>query len=151
MQWRASWTLCLVDHHASGQGVFFGTTTSQDSQIVLGRLRPGVAKSSESRMPQKERKKLQEDDLVAWRPVFLFLVASYVKKAKGIPEKVQFTFEQPSPPEAVQARGGILVGHVALAEVEERIRLQRNSGEAPRIWRSSREANDVWRESHPSA
>ena len=41
---------------------------------------------------EEEKKKLQEDDLVAWRMVFLFMVASFVRKARGIPEKVQFTW-----------------------------------------------------------
>jgi hypothetical protein len=49
---------------------------------------------------EEEKKKLQEDDLVAWRMVFLFMVASFVRKARGIPEKVQFTLEQPSSPKA---------------------------------------------------
>ena len=47
---------------------------------------------------EEERKKLQEDDVMAWRMVFLFIVASYVRKARGIPEEVQFTLEQPSSP-----------------------------------------------------
>ena len=92
--------LWLEDHHAE-RGVSCGTMTFQDSQIVLGRSEHGVERKEfgVKDATDEERKKLHEDDLVAWG-MFFFIVASYVRKARGIPQKVKFTWEQPSSPKA---------------------------------------------------
>ena len=74
-------------------GVSCATTTSQDSQIVRGQSGLGGGEEFGIKdATEEEKKKLQEDDLFAWRMVFLFMVASFVRKARGIPEKVQFTW-----------------------------------------------------------
>ena len=54
----------------------------------------GIAEATD-----EELKKIQDDDVLAWRQVFLFMVATYVRRARGITAKVGFVFEQPAAPE----------------------------------------------------
>ena len=48
----------------------------------------------------EEQEKVREDDLLLWRMIFLYMVASYVHKAKGRSSKVGFLLEQPSSPKS---------------------------------------------------
>eukprot|EP00438_Fugacium_kawagutii_P013287 Skav225459 [mRNA] locus=scaffold881:75571:82572:- [translate_table: standard] len=45
-----------------------------------------------------EWQQLQEDDVLMWRMIFLFMISTYMKKAMGKKEKVAFIVEQPSTP-----------------------------------------------------
>ena len=46
----------------------------------------------------EELEKIREDDILAWRMVFVFMVATYMRRAMGISEKVAFALEQPASP-----------------------------------------------------
>lgn len=46
----------------------------------------------------EERKKVQDDDILLWRQIFLYMVATYIRKARGVQEKVGFVLEHPESP-----------------------------------------------------
>ena len=46
----------------------------------------------------EELLKIQEDDIMAWRQVFVFMIAEYVRKARQKTKKVGFLFEHPAAP-----------------------------------------------------
>ena len=46
----------------------------------------------------EEKRVLEEDDVLLWRMIFLFLVAEYLRKARGERREVKFTIEQPASP-----------------------------------------------------
>ena len=46
----------------------------------------------------EEMEKIKEDDILAWRMVFVFMVATYMRRAMRISEKVAFALEQPASP-----------------------------------------------------
>eukprot|EP00434_Breviolum_minutum_P029251 symbB.v1.2.025873.t1/scaffold2543.1/size76562/5 len=47
-------------------------------------------------LTDEERLKVQNDDIMMWRMITLFIVASYVRRAAGISKKVGFAMEQPA-------------------------------------------------------
>ena len=49
-------------------------------------------------MTEEERVKVQQDDILLWRMIFLFIVGSYVKQAMDDKSKVGFLLEQPASP-----------------------------------------------------
>ena len=46
----------------------------------------------------EERRIIEEDDVLLWRMVFLYLVAEYLRRARGEKREVKFTVEQPASP-----------------------------------------------------
>ena len=49
-------------------------------------------------MTEQERIKVQQDDVLLWRMIFLYMVGSYVKQASDEKAKVGFVLEQPASP-----------------------------------------------------
>ena len=49
-------------------------------------------------MTPEERKIVEEDDVLLWRMVFLYMVSEYNRRARMIPKKVHFAIEQPATP-----------------------------------------------------
>ena len=49
-------------------------------------------------LTEQERKKVQEDDIMLWRMIFLFMISTYVRRAKGDKFVVRFLLEQPASP-----------------------------------------------------
>ena len=49
-------------------------------------------------LTEEERIKVQQDDILLWRMIFLFIVGSYVKQAVDSGSKVGFLLEQPASP-----------------------------------------------------
>ena len=49
---------------------------------------------------EAEAKILEEDDVLLWRMVFLYMVAHYVAKARGMDQPAHFSLEQPASPKA---------------------------------------------------
>lgn len=49
-------------------------------------------------LSDEERKKVQEDDILLWRLIFLYMVATYFRDAQGLQRKVGFVMEHPASP-----------------------------------------------------
>ena len=49
-------------------------------------------------LSDEERKKVQEDDILLWRLIFLYMVATYFRDAQGVQQKVGFAMEHPASP-----------------------------------------------------
>eukprot|EP00435_Cladocopium_sp_Y103_P030730 s947_g7.t1 len=49
-------------------------------------------------LTEVEEKIIEEDDVLLWRMVFLYMISHYVAKARGIDQRVHFSLEQPASP-----------------------------------------------------
>ena len=49
---------------------------------------------------EEEKRKIQEDDILLWRMVFLQMVSTYMRRARGISKEPAFALEQPASPKA---------------------------------------------------
>ena len=49
-------------------------------------------------LSEEERRKVQEDDVLLWRMIFLYMVATYFREAQGVQRKVGFVLEHPASP-----------------------------------------------------
>ena len=47
---------------------------------------------------EKEKKIVEEDDILLWRQIFLFMIATYARRARGHDHPLAFVLEQPSSP-----------------------------------------------------
>ena len=47
---------------------------------------------------EDKRKKLQEDDTLLWRMIFLQMISTYLREARGITKETAFALEQPASP-----------------------------------------------------
>ena len=47
---------------------------------------------------EKEKKMVEEDDILLWRQIFLFMIATYARRARGHDHPLAFVLEQPSSP-----------------------------------------------------
>lgn len=51
-------------------------------------------------LTEDERQKIEDDDVLLWRMVFLQMLATYLRRARGIHNEVSFALEQPASPKA---------------------------------------------------
>lgn len=51
---------------------------------------------------KKEEAMIQEDDLLMWRMLFLYMIAEYSRRAQLLPGRVQLALEQPASPRSYQ-------------------------------------------------
>ena len=49
-------------------------------------------------LSEKEKKMVEEDDILLWRQIFLFMIATYARRARGHDHPLAFVLEQPSSP-----------------------------------------------------
>eukprot|EP00434_Breviolum_minutum_P006947 symbB.v1.2.006133.t1/scaffold365.1/size219215/8 len=49
-------------------------------------------------LTEAEERMIYEDDLMLWRMIFLYMISTYVKRARGQKEKTWFSLEQPASP-----------------------------------------------------
>ena len=50
-------------------------------------------------LTSEEEKKVREDDILLWRLIFLYMVATYFREAQGVQQKVGFVMEHPASPQ----------------------------------------------------
>ena len=77
-------------------GVFSGTMTFLVVTQLLGLFVLGEVKNMEKNLEEEEMAK--EDDILLWRQIFLFMIASYSRRARGHDHPLAFVLEQPSSP-----------------------------------------------------
>ena len=53
-------------------------------------------------LSQEDRKKVEEDDIMLWRMIFLFMIATYVNQANNHSKPIGFLLEQPASPRQYQ-------------------------------------------------
>lgn len=53
-------------------------------------------------LSQEDRKKVEDDDIMLWRMIFLFMIATYVNQANNQSKPIGFLLEQPASPRQYQ-------------------------------------------------
>ena len=72
---------------------------SLDVRILHGRVRAwNGGEYGKEDLTEREERMVQEDDILLWRQVFLFIIGTYARRAHGQDRQMAFVLEQPSSP-----------------------------------------------------